>query len=183
MSFPRNEKFPSGSQEIWSEEKFPPTCPTLLGESSNSTRISIKRRCDRRSQLFDVMCARLGPQTPGMEGKPRAATTQEVCSGLSTTTVMPDWPPHPPMQLLAGSLTERGPPDSVSRRLDDMLSISFSLYIINYELPRGFMVPKFNIYNGTSDSFDHIKHYRQVMTLDIGNDALPCKVFPANLHG
>ena len=26
-------------------------------------------------------------------------------------------------------------------------------------------------------------HYRQLMTLDIGNDELLCKVFPANLHG
>ena len=26
-------------------------------------------------------------------------------------------------------------------------------------------------------------HYRQLMTLDIGNDALLCKVFPTNLQG
>ena len=26
-------------------------------------------------------------------------------------------------------------------------------------------------------------HYRQLMTLDIGNDMLLCKVFPANLKG
>ncbi|RVW81073.1 hypothetical protein CK203_045369 [Vitis vinifera] len=26
-------------------------------------------------------------------------------------------------------------------------------------------------------------HYRQLMTLDIGNDALLCKVFPASLQG
>ncbi|RVX10442.1 hypothetical protein CK203_016901 [Vitis vinifera] len=33
------------------------------------------------------------------------------------------------------------------------------------------------------DPFDHIMHYRQLMTLDIGNDALLCKVFPASLQG
>ena len=38
------------------------------------------------------------------------------------------------------------------------------------------------MYNGTSDLFDHIMHFRRLMTLDIGNDALLCKVFPANLH-
>ncbi|RVX22018.1 hypothetical protein CK203_001273 [Vitis vinifera] len=34
-----------------------------------------------------------------------------------------------------------------------------------------------------NDPFDHIMHYRQLMTLDIGNDALLCKVFPASLQG
>ena len=45
------------------------------------------------------------------------------------------------------------------------------------------MVPKFTTYDGTSDPFDHIMHYRQLMTLDIRNDALLCKVFPTSLHG
>ncbi|RVW81904.1 hypothetical protein CK203_033232 [Vitis vinifera] len=49
--------------------------------------------------------------------------------------------------------------------------------------PRGFLVPKFSTYDGTNDPFDHIMHYRQLMTLDIGNDALLCKVFPASLQG
>nr|CAN71008.1 hypothetical protein VITISV_025165 [Vitis vinifera] len=56
-----------------------------------------------------------------------------------------------------------------------MLSTPFSPDIINYEPPRGFMVPKFSTYDGTSDLFDHITHYKQLMTLDIGNDALLCK--------
>ena len=47
-----------------------------------------------------------------------------------------------------------------------------AFYIIDYEPPRGFMVLKFIIYDGISDPFDHIMHYKQVMTLDIGNDAL-----------
>ena len=64
-----------------------------------------------------------------------------------------------------------------------MLSMSFNPHIINYESPRGFVVPKFIIYNGMSNPFDHIMHFRQFMTLDIGNDALICKVFPGNLHG
>lgn len=61
---------------------------------------------------------------------------------------------------------------SASRRLDDMLSMPFSLYIINYELSRGFMVPKFMTFDGTSDLFNHIMHYRQLMALDIGNDTV-----------
>ncbi|RVW55115.1 hypothetical protein CK203_066976 [Vitis vinifera] len=58
--------------------------------------------------------------------------------------------------------------------LDDIISTPFSPHIINYEPSRGFIVPKFTTYDGTSDLFDHIMHFRQLMTLDIGNDALLC---------
>ena len=75
VSFPRNAKFFFDSQEERPEEKLPLTHPTLLDDSSNSTHISTKRRCDRRSQLFDVMGARLGPQTPSMEGRQCVAIT------------------------------------------------------------------------------------------------------------
>ena len=78
-------------------------------------------------------------------------------------------------------MVNRGPLGSISMRLDDMLSTRFNPHIINYDPPRGFMIPKFSTYDGTNDPFDHIMHYRQLMTLDIGNDALLCKVFPANL--
>nr|CAN61917.1 hypothetical protein VITISV_027490 [Vitis vinifera] len=64
-----------------------------------------------------------------------------------------------------------------------MLSTPFCSHITHYEPPRGFPVPKFSTYDGTNDPFDHIMHYRQLMTLDIGNDALLCKVFPASLQG
>ncbi|RVW80977.1 hypothetical protein CK203_054677 [Vitis vinifera] len=74
------------------------------------------------------------------------------------------------------------PTGSISKRLDDMLSTSFCPHIIHYDPPRGFLVPKFSTYDGSSDPFDHIMHYRQLMTLDIGNDALLCKVFPASLQ-
>lgn len=72
---------------------------------------------------------------------------------------------------------------TVSRRLDDMLFTPFGAHIINYEPPRGFVVPKITMYDRTSNPFDHLTPYRQVMTLDIGNDLLLYKVFPASLHG
>nr|CAN81923.1 hypothetical protein VITISV_016003 [Vitis vinifera] len=64
-----------------------------------------------------------------------------------------------------------------------MISTPFCSHIIHYEPPRGLLVPKFFTYDGTNDPFDHIMHYRQLITLDIGNDALLCKVFPASLQG
>ncbi|RVW24874.1 hypothetical protein CK203_079493 [Vitis vinifera] len=81
------------------------------------------------------------------------------------------------------NLPSEPPIGSISKRLDDMLSTPFCSQIIHYEPPRGFLVPKFSTYDGSSDPFDHIMHYRQLMTLDIGNDALLCKVFPASLQG
>ena len=39
------------------------------------------------------------------------------------------------------------------------------------------------MYDVSSDLFDHIMHFRQLMTLNIGNDVLICKVFLAILHG
>lgn len=133
-------------------------------------------------QLFDAMRARLGPQTPGVERRPCVATTQEVRLGPSAAVVMSKWPSHPPVQQQARVLADRGPLGSVNRRLDDMLSTPFSPHIINYDPSRGFMVLKFTTYDGTNDPFDHIMDYRQLITLDIGNDALLWKVFPASLH-
>lgn len=42
---------------------------------------------------------------------------------------------------------------SISRQLDDMLSMRFGLHMISYEQPRGFLEPKFTIYDGASDHF------------------------------
>ena len=73
--------------------------------------------------------------------------------------------------------------NSISQQLDVKLSTSFSPYIISYEPPRGFVVPKFTMCDGISDPFDRIMYFRQLITLDIGNDALMCKVFLINLQG
>ncbi|RVW38892.1 hypothetical protein CK203_073593 [Vitis vinifera] len=53
-----------------------------------------------------------------------------------------------------------------------MLSMLFDPHIISYEPPKGFLVPKFTMCDGTRDPFDHLLHYWQLMTLDIGNDVL-----------
>ena len=38
------------------------------------------------------------------------------------------------------------------------------------------------MYNGSSDSYDHMLHFNQAMILNAGNDRLLCKVFPASLN-
>lgn len=70
VSSPRNTKYPSGSQKMRLDEKVLLAHQTLLDESSSSTPTLTKRRRDMRTQLSDAMQAWLGPQIPGMEGRP-----------------------------------------------------------------------------------------------------------------
>ncbi|KAJ9691181.1 hypothetical protein PVL29_013379 [Vitis rotundifolia] len=150
------------------QERHTPMHQAPQEESSDFTRLSSKRQRDKRPQLSDGMRARLGPQEPG-KTRPPVATT---------------WGAHPePLVTPMVNHPNEPPIGSISKRLDDMLSTPFCSHIIHYDPPRGFLVPKFSTYNGSSDPFDHIMHYRQLMTLDIGNDALLCKVFPASLQG
>ncbi|KAL6319079.1 hypothetical protein AAG906_001552 [Vitis piasezkii] len=165
-------------------------------ESSDSTHSQSKRR-DRKSQLSSSMRARLDPQEPGRSRPPVAATWAPRPDPMVTpmvqnvhphrdplvTPVMRHVHSHPAEQPTGRNLPNEPPIGSISKRLDDMLSTPFCSHIIHYEPPRGFLVPKFSTYDGSSDPFDHIMHYRQLMTLDIGNDALLCKVFPASLQG
>ncbi|RVW35137.1 hypothetical protein CK203_085882 [Vitis vinifera] len=147
------------------------------------------------SQFSNSMRARLGPQEPGRPRPPVATTGATRPDPMVTPVVQNVLPHHDPMVTpvvrnvhshptvrLDGRNPSSEPPfGSISKKLDDMLSTPFCSHIIHYEPPRGFLVPKFSTYDGTSDPFDHIMHYRQLMTLDIDNDALLCKVFPASL--
>ncbi|RVW37691.1 hypothetical protein CK203_109477 [Vitis vinifera] len=143
------------------------------------------------------MRARLGPQEPG-RSRPPVATTRAPRPDPMIAPMVQNVPPHrdpmvtPAMRNVHSHLAERPagrnlpnepPIGSISKRLDDMLSTPFCSHITHYEPPRGFLVPKFSTYDGTNDPFDHIMHYRQLMTLDIGNDALLCKVFPPAFKG
>lgn len=47
----------------------------------------------------------------------------------------------------------------ISRQLDDMLFTLFNPHIVNYELPRGFTILKFTVYDGLNDPFDHLRHF------------------------
>ena len=39
------------------------------------------------------------------------------------------------------------------------------------------------MYDGSSDPYDHMLHFNQAMILNVGDDRLLCKVFPASLKG
>ena len=64
-----------------------------------------------------------------------------------------------------------------------MLSSPLWQHILDYEPPRGFVIPSFNTFNGSADPYDHMLHYNQAMKLNVGNGWLLCKVFQARLQG
>ncbi|KAL6312950.1 hypothetical protein AAG906_022730 [Vitis piasezkii] len=171
------------------ESIYPETAgaiPETCNESSDSTHFSAKRQRDRKSQLSNSMRARLGPQEPGRPRPPVATTWAAHPDPMVTpmvqnvhphrdpmvTPMMRNVHPHLAVRQVGRNLPSEPPIGSISKRLDDMLSTPFCSHIIHYEPPRGFLVPKFSTYDGSSDPFDHIMHYRQLITLDIGNDAL-----------
>ena len=65
----------------------------------------------------------------------------------------------------------------------DMLSSPLGQHILDYEPPRGFVIPPFSIYDDSSNPYDHMVHFNQAMILNAGDDRLQCKVFPASLKG
>ena len=65
----------------------------------------------------------------------------------------------------------------------DMLSSPLGQHILDYEPHRGFVIPPFSMYDGSSDPYDHMLHFNQAMILNAGDDRLLCKVFPASLKG
>ena len=64
---------------------------------------------------------------------------------------------------------------------EEMLFSPVGQHILSYEPPRGFVIPSFAMYDGSSDPYDHMLHFNQVMILNAGNDCLLCKVFPTIL--
>ena len=73
--------------------------------------------------------------------------------------------------------------DPALRALYDISSPPFVPAILNQEAPPYFSLTKFQMYNGLQDSFGHLMHYWQIMTLQTRNGALLCKVFSSSLAG
>ena len=96
-------------------------------------------------------------------------------------SVMPQMPfVHP---AFGAGPTFYMPPIVLICRLDDMLSLPLGQHILNYELPHGFVIPAFTTFDGYANPYDHMLHYNQAMILNVDNDCLLCKVFPASLRG
>ena len=80
-----------------------------------------------------------------------------------------------PAPYMPASTTVRGP--------EDMLSSLLGQHILSYEPPRGFVIPLFAMYDGSSDRYDHMLHFNQAMILNVEDNRILCKVFLASLKG
>ena len=69
------------------------------------------------------------------------------------------------------------------RRPDDTLSSPLGQHILNYEPPRGLVIPAFATFDSSTHPYNHMLHYNLAMILNAGNDRLLCKVFSASLRG
>ena len=63
-------------------------------------------------------------------------------------------------------------PAAPIRGSDDMLSTTLGQHTLDYEPPRGFVIPVFAMFDGSTDPYDHVLHYNQAMILNTGNDRL-----------
>ena len=70
----------------------------------------------------------------------------------------------------------------VVRGPEDMMSSPQGPHL-SYEGPRGFVMPPFSMYDGSTDPYDHMLRFNQTMILSARNDHLLCKVSLASLKG
>ena len=102
---------------------------------------------------------------------------------------MPTWhrgvaPSFPSVYPTFGAALARYMPASTTfRELEDILSSPLGQHILSYKPPHGFVKPSFAMYDGSSDPYDHMLHFNQIMILNVGDDRLLYKVFPASLKG
>ncbi|KAL6329744.1 hypothetical protein AAG906_035392 [Vitis piasezkii] len=102
------------------------------------------------------MHVRLGPQKPG-KTKPPVATTWGTYPDLLVAPVAQNILPHQAVRQAGRNSSKKSPIGSISKRLDDMLSTPFCSHIIHYDPPRGFLVPKFSTYDGSTHESRHRK--------------------------
>ncbi|XP_028123101.1 uncharacterized protein LOC114320177 [Camellia sinensis] len=67
------------------------------------------------------------------------------------------------------------------KTLARLQSSPFVLIMENAPLPSGFHQPKFTTYEGKSDPYMHLSHFRQVMAVYRRNKPLMCIMFPSSL--
>lgn len=67
------------------------------------------------------------------------------------------------------------------KALDLISSSPHSEEIERAELPKRFITPQFEAYDGLTDPVAHISHYQQSMALCRYKDPLMCRLFPSNL--
>ena len=69
----------------------------------------------------------------------------------------------------------------MSKALNQISKSPFTRRIKGVELPRQFNQPAFTMYNGKTNTVEHVSHFNQRMVVHSKDEALMCKVFPSSL--
>ena len=69
----------------------------------------------------------------------------------------------------------------MSKALNQISKSPFTCKIEGVKLPQHFHQPTFTIYNGQTDSIEHVSHFNQRIAVYFEDEALMCKVFPSSL--
>ena len=168
IDLPENDELSSGSSPL------PRRSPSL-----NVAEARWRKRPPRRSSRSISIAERWVRKEPSRDQRPPTPAPQYVphrAGGFSppVPSMYPSYGAAPMPQMIAPSVVQ-GP--------QDMLSTPLGQHILDYDPPRGFSIPPFVMYDGSSDPYDHMLHYNQAMILSVGDDRLLCKVFPASLKG
>ena len=146
-----------------------------------STRAKSRRKHSHRSTFNDAVNGAFG------RAKREANRKQNQLEQPTGNASMLPARMIPPVPLLHLAFSIRPtfymPPTPLIWGLDDMLSSPLWQHILDYEPPHEFVIPTFTMFDGSVDPSDHMHHYNQAMTLNVENDYLLCKVFPASLRG
>ena len=65
---------------------------------------------------------------------------------------------------------------------NDLSSSIFLVEVRLYDPPEKFSVPRFMLYDGTTDPASHLRHFTQRMSVWGDRDNLLCKVFSSSLE-
>ncbi|XP_062009701.1 uncharacterized protein LOC133726207 [Rosa rugosa] len=87
------------------------------------------------------------------------------------------------MEKMIDACRRTGPRELAAEIARDVGKSPFSDDILNTAKPRRFTTPVFHKYDGTTDPVDHIKGYKQQMSIETTDEKLMCKIFPSSLTG
>lgn len=79
--------------------------------------------------------------------------------------------------------TQAGPREIVAEIARNVRKSSFTDDVLEAIKPRRFVTPTFQKYDGSTDPIDHIKGYKQQMSVETTDEKLICKLFPSSLTG
>ena len=144
VDLPTNDELSSGSSPL------PRHSP-----SRNAAEAHSRKRPPRRSSRSISVARHRVRREPSRDQRLPSPTHQYVSDRAGGLP-----PPVPSTYPLyeAAPVPQMIVPSAV-RGSQDMLSTSLGQHILDYDPPRGFSIPPFAMYDGSSDPYDHMLHY------------------------